>query len=79
MEIMQLARSATKKECNTKKVQHEKITTLKKCNMKKETRVKYGKKKMHKNSALRVRKWVKARPLTDRYTLVFSLDPYSPA
>ena len=44
MEIMQLARSATKKECNTKKVQLEKITTLKKCNMKKETRVKYGKK-----------------------------------
>ena len=37
------------------------------------------KKKMHKNSALRVRKWVMARPLTDRYTLVFSLDPYSPA
>ena len=78
MEIMQLARSAPKKECNTKKVQHDKITKLKKCNMKKETRVKYGQ-KMHKNSAPRVRKWVTTRPLTDRYTLVFSLDPYSPA
>ena len=64
MEIMQLDQSATQKECSTKKVQHEKNTTWKKCNMKK---VKYEKKKMHKNSVL------ECRPLTDRYTLVFSL------
>ena len=44
MEIMQLDQSATQKECNTKKVQHENSTTAKKYNMKKVTRVKYGKK-----------------------------------
>ena len=41
---MQLDQSATKIDCNTKKVQHEKRTTLNKCDMKKVTRGKYGKK-----------------------------------
>ena len=45
MDIMQLDQSATKIDCNTKKVQHEKRTTLNKCDMKKVTRGKYGKKK----------------------------------
>ena len=44
MDIMQLDQSATKIDCNTKKVQHEKRTTLNKCDMKKVTRGKYGKK-----------------------------------
>ena len=48
---MQLDQSATQKECNTKKVQHENSATWEKCDMKKVAREKYGK-KMYKNSAL---------------------------
>ena len=45
METMQLDQSATQKEQNTKKVQHEKSKTWKKkYEMKNVTRVKYGKK-----------------------------------
>ena len=51
MDIMQLDHSATNIDCNTKKVQHEKRTTLNKCDIKKKTRGKYGK-KVPKSSAI---------------------------
>ena len=57
MDIMQLDQSATKIDCNTKKVQHEKRTTLNKCDMKKVTRGKYGKKSTQEQCN-RVHRWI---------------------
>ena len=60
--------SATQKKCNIKRVQHE--ATREKLQHKMSARVKYAKK-----SALeyctRVYTWIRDRPLTDVYTLVF--------
>ena len=64
--------SATLKECITKKVQHKKSGTRKKCNMIKIVTVWNFKenctRRMHKNAQT-----ITGRPLTDRYTLVFSV------
>lgn len=58
MEVMQLDRSATQKECYTKKLKHKKS----------------GKSKIWKKSAqeqcAKVHKSIKGRPLKDRHTLV---------
>ena len=65
MEIMQLDQSTAKKECNTRKGQHEKSATLKKMQHEK-----IWKKKLY---CTRVHKWITSRPLTDRYTLTYYL------
>ena len=61
METMQLNQSATKKECNTKKVQHENGD-----------KSEIWRKKSPQIQCTRVHKWITGCPLTDRYTLVYT-------